>query len=34
MIEQTFKNALEVKKKYTVVYDTVRVAKDVAELIE
>ncbi len=34
MIEQTFKNALEVEKKYTAVYDTVRVAKDVAELIE
>jgi CRISPR-associated protein Csa3 len=34
MIEKTFKNALEVEKKYTSVYDTVRVAKDVAELIE
>ena len=34
MIEKTFKNALEVEKKYTAVYDTVRVAKDVAELIE
>ncbi|AKB19750.1 Transcriptional regulator [Methanosarcina sp. WWM596] len=34
MIEKTFKNALEVKKKYTAVYDTVRVAKDVAEIIE
>jgi CRISPR-associated protein Csa3 len=34
MIEKIFKNALEVEKKYTAVYDTVRVAKDVAELIE
>jgi len=34
MIEKTFKNALEVEKKYTSVYDTVRVAKDVVELIE
>ncbi|MCO5383524.1 MAG: CRISPR-associated CARF protein Csa3 [Methanosarcina barkeri] len=34
MIETTFKNVLEVDKKYTVVYDTVRVAKDVAGLIE
>ena len=34
MIEKTFKNALEFEKKYTAVYDTVRVAKDVAELIE
>ncbi|PAV14231.1 CRISPR-associated transcriptional regulator Csa3 [Methanosarcina spelaei] len=34
MIEKTFRNALEVEKKYTSVYDTVRVAKDVAELIE
>lgn len=33
-IEKTFKNALEFEKKYTSVYDTVRVAKDVAELIE
>jgi CRISPR-associated protein Csa3 len=34
MIEKTFKNALEVEKKDTALYDTVRVAKDVAELIE
>lgn len=34
IIEKTFKNALEVEKKYTALYDTVRVAKDVAELIE
>lgn len=34
MIEKTFRNALEIEKKYTAVYDTVRVAKDVAELIE
>jgi CRISPR-associated protein Csa3 len=34
MIEKTFKNALEVEKRYTAVYDTVRVAKDVAEIIE
>jgi CRISPR-associated protein Csa3 len=34
IIEKTFKNALEVEKRYTAVYDTVRVAKDVAELIE
>jgi len=34
MIEKTFKNALDIEKKYTSVYDTVRVAKDVAELIE
>lgn len=33
-IEKTFKNALEFEKKYTSVYDTVHVAKDVAELIE
>ncbi|MDD2340966.1 MAG: CRISPR-associated CARF protein Csa3 [Methanosarcina sp.] len=33
-IEKTFKNALEFEKKYTSIYDTVRVAKDVAELIE
>ena len=33
-IEKTFKNALEFEKKYTSVYDTVRVAKDVTELIE
>ena len=34
MIEKTFKNALEVEKRDTALYDTVRVAKDVAELIE
>lgn len=34
IIEKTFRNALEVEKKYTALYDTVRVAKDVAELIE
>lgn len=34
IIEQTFKNVLEIEKKYTALYDTVRVAKDVAELIE
>lgn len=34
MVETTFKNALEVVKKDTALYDTVRVAKDVAELIE
>jgi CRISPR-associated protein Csa3 len=34
IIEKTFKNALQVEKKYTAVYDTVRVAKDVAEIIE
>ncbi len=34
IIEKTFKNLVEVEKKYTVLYDTVRVAKDVVELIE
>jgi CRISPR-associated protein Csa3 len=34
LIEKTFKNALQVEKKYTAVYNTVRVAKDVAEIIE
>lgn len=34
MIEKTFKNALEVEKIDTAVYDTVRVAQDVANLVE
>ncbi len=33
-IEKTFGNILEVEKKYTSLYDTVRVAQDVANLIE
>ncbi|MDD2339194.1 MAG: CRISPR-associated CARF protein Csa3 [Methanosarcina sp.] len=32
--QKTFKSALEFEKKYTAVYDTVRVAKEVAEIIE